>query len=72
MKGKVSVNVELSNHKYLLSHGKNVSAMTDAFFAEEVRKLKREAFIEENRAGMAEIAAHTEKYGSFSDKYRRW
>ncbi|NIG12905.1 plasmid maintenance protein CcdA [Pantoea sp. Al-1710] len=72
MKGKVSVNVEISNHKFLLNHGVNVSALTDTFFAEEVKKIKREQFIEENRAGMAEIAAHTEKYGSFSDKHRSW
>ncbi|KGT87424.1 type II toxin-antitoxin system CcdA family antitoxin [Pantoea sp. JGM49] len=72
MRGKVSITVEKDNYKYLVDSGVNVSALADAAYAKEAKRIKGERWKEENREGMEELAAFNQKFGSFADENRKW
>ena len=64
----------LSLNSDLLAQAKafniNISATVEKSLAEEVRKRKEIAWLEDNKAAIEEYNQRIEQHGLFSDKYR--
>jgi len=50
----------------------NISKNLEAYLTEVVKKRKEEEWLEENKEAIDKQNERIEKYGSFSDKYRRF
>ncbi|PIF22281.1 MULTISPECIES: type II toxin-antitoxin system CcdA family antitoxin [Pantoea] len=70
MKGRVTITVDKDQYDFLIQAGVNCSGLADEVFTKEAKRIKAERWKEENRAGMAEVAAFIEEHGSLNEMYR--
>ncbi|MEH0874780.1 type II toxin-antitoxin system antitoxin CcdA [Pectobacterium cacticida] len=72
MKHRVSVTVDKDNYQVLSAAGINISSLVNDAIGKEARRIKAEAWKNENREGMEEVARFIAQHGSFADENRNW